>query len=137
MHPVSGVAGNRTFNPALNEDSGQLKVWTTGGGVGGGNDGLVSVNFRCENGITQPGDSIYSVGNLAQLGNWAPASAVRLTDVSSYPAWKGSISLPAQQAVEWKCIVRSDASPTQVKSWQPGANNRVTSAEGATTVGRL
>ena len=29
----------------------------------------VSVNFRCDNGVTQPGDSVYAVGNVSQLGN--------------------------------------------------------------------
>ena len=124
----------------MSQDNGQIRIWTTGGsgdngGDDGGDGGLVSVNFRCDNGVTQWGDSVYAVGNLTQLGSWNPANAVRLTDVSSYPTWKGSISLPAQQAVEWKCIVRSEANPSQVKTWQPGGNNRLTSAAGASTSG--
>nr|CAM98700.1 alpha-amylase [Pseudomonas sp. 7193] len=131
-----------SFSQALNQDSGQLRIWTTGStggdeGDGGGDGTMVSVNFRCDNGITQPGDSVYAVGSLAQLGSWSPANAVRLTDVSNYPTWKGAISLPAGQAVEWKCIVRSEADPTQVRQWQAGDNNRVTAGAGATTIGRL
>ncbi|TLX63825.1 glucan 1,4-alpha-maltohexaosidase [Stutzerimonas nosocomialis] len=131
------VAGG-SFNQALNQDGGQLRIWTTGSTGGDGGTGTqVSVNFRCDNGTTQPGDSVYAVGNLAQLGNWSPAGAVRLTDVSAYPTWRGTISLPAGQAVEWKCIVRSEADPSQVRRWQPGSNTTFTSAAGVTTVGRL
>ena len=135
-----GQVSSASFNQALSQDNGQIRIWTTGGsgdngGDDGGDGGLVSVNFRCDNGVTQWGDSVYAVGNLTQLGSWNPANAVRLTDVSSYPTWKGSISLPAQQAVEWKCIVRSEANPSQVKTWQPGGNNRLTSAAGASTSG--
>ncbi|TLX55878.1 glucan 1,4-alpha-maltohexaosidase [Stutzerimonas nosocomialis] len=131
------VAGG-SFNQALNQDGGQLRIWTTGSTGGDGGAGTqVSVNFRCDNGTTQPGDSVYAVGNLAQLGNWSPAGAVRLTDVSAYPTWRGTISLPAGQAVEWKCIVRSEAEPSQVRRWQPGSNTTFTSAAGVTTVGRL
>jgi len=131
------VAGG-SFNQALNQDGGQLRIWTTGSTGGDGGTGTqVSVNFRCDNGTTQPGDSVYAVGNLAQLGNWSPAGAVRLTDVSAYPTWRGTISLPAGQAVEWKCIVRSEADPSQVRRWQPGSNTTFTSAASVTTVGRL
>jgi alpha-amylase len=62
---------------------------------------------------------------------------VRLTDTSAYPTWKGSISLPAGQDVEWKCLIRNEANATLVRQWQGGANNSVTPSEGATTVGRL
>ena len=45
------------------------------------------------------------------------------------------IALPAGQQVQWKCIVRSESNPTQVKTWQPGGNNSVTVATGASTAG--
>jgi len=120
-----------------------VRVWRTGAGSGGGDNGggepgaLVSVNFRCDNGVTQPGDSVYAVGNVSQLGNWSPASAVRLTDTSGYPTWKGRISLPAGQNVEWKCLIRNEANATLVRQWQGGANNSVKPTEGATTAGRF
>ncbi|MBU3059744.1 glucan 1,4-alpha-maltotetraohydrolase domain-containing protein [Pseudomonas indica] len=132
LNDPSQVASG-TFSSALNQSNGQIRIWASGTGTGGGN--LVSVNFRCDNGVTQPGDSVYAVGSAAQLGNWSPAGAVRLTDVSAYPTWKGAISLPAQQTVEWKCIIRSESDPSLVKSWEPGANNSVVTAEGVSTVG--
>ncbi|WP_313482909.1 glucan 1,4-alpha-maltotetraohydrolase [Stutzerimonas kunmingensis] len=136
-----GQVASGSFSEAVNASNGQVRVWRSGTGDGGGDDGgeggLVSVNFRCDNGVTQPGDSVYVVGNVSQLGNWSPASAVRLTDTSAYPTWKGSISLPAGQDVEWKCLIRNEANATLVRQWQGGANNSVTPSEGATTVGRL
>nr|7CZJ_A Chain A, Glucan 1,4-alpha-maltotetraohydrolase [Roseateles saccharophilus]7CZJ_B Chain B, Glucan 1,4-alpha-maltotetraohydrolase [Roseateles saccharophilus] len=95
----------------------------------------VNVNFRCDNGVTQMGDSVYAVGNVSQLGNWSPASAVRLTDTSSYPTWKGSIALPDGQNVEWKCLIRNEADATLVRQWQSGGNNQVQAAAGASTSG--
>ncbi|HUE93939.1 glucan 1,4-alpha-maltotetraohydrolase domain-containing protein [Pseudomonas sp.] len=129
-----GQVASGNFTEALNSDNGQVRIWRTGTGSGGDGD-LVSVNFRCDNGVTQPGDSVYAVGNNSQLGNWSPAAAVRLTDTSAYPTWKGSISLPAQQQVEWKCIIRNESNPTQVKTWQSGTNNSLTVSAGVSTSG--
>jgi len=137
-----GQVASGSFSEAVNASNGQVRVWRSGAGSGGDNGGgepgaLVSVNFRCDNGVTQPGDSVYAAGNVSQLGNWSPASAVRLTDTSGYPTWKGSISLPAGQNVEWKCLIRNEANATLVRQWQGGANNRLTPSEGTSTVGRF
>ncbi len=101
----------------------------------------VSETFVCNNGITVPGQSVYVVGNIAQLGAWSPAGAVKL-DPAAYPRWSGSISnLPAGTAIEWKCIKRHETGATGiVDMWQPGANNVVTSApsgHGGTTTGNF
>jgi alpha-amylase len=129
-----GQVASGNFTQALTSDNGQVRIWRTDSAGDGGGD-LVSVNFRCDNGTTQWGDSVYAVGNVSQLGNWSAAAAVRLTDTSAYPTWKGSISLPAQQQVEWKCIIRNESNPTQVKTWQAGANNSLTVSAGASTSG--
>jgi len=129
-----GQVASGNFTQALTSDNGQVRIWRTDSAGDGGGD-LVSVNFRCDNGITQWGDSVYAVGNVSQLGNWSAAAAVRLTDTSAYPTWKGSISLPAQQQVEWKCIIRNESNSTQVKTWQAGANNSLTVSAGASTSG--
>lgn len=134
-----GQVASGSFSEAVNASNGQVRVWRSGSGDGGGNDGgeggLVNVNFRCDNGVTQMGDSVYAVGNVSQLGNWSPASAVRLTDTSSYPTWKGSIALPDGQNVEWKCLIRNEADATLVRQWQSGGNNQVQAAAGASTSG--
>lgn len=95
----------------------------------------IAVHFRCANGHTQPGDSVYVVGSSPELGQWDPARAVRLTDTSEYPAWQDSIPLPPGLVLEWKCIIRSEQDPQQVKSWQPDPNNRLTVAAGAVAQG--
>ncbi|MFP5333370.1 MAG: carbohydrate-binding module family 20 domain-containing protein, partial [Acidimicrobiia bacterium] len=84
----------------------------------------VSVDFVCQNGTTTTGQSVYVVGNVPQLGEWSPASAVKL-DPTAYPTWTGTISnLPPNTSIEWKCIKRQDANyPDTADAWQPGGNN--------------
>lgn len=84
----------------------------------------VSATFTCSNGTTVPGQSVYVVGNVPQLGNWSPASAVKLTP-SAYPTWTGTISnLPPNTTIEWKCIKRNDSNyPDTADQWQGGSNN--------------
>ncbi len=86
--------------------------------VGGDRD----VSFTCNNGNTSFGTSVYVVGNSPELGNWSPANAVKL-DPTSYPTWTGTITLPENQAAEWKCIKRLESGGgTQ---WQGGSNNQL------------
>ncbi|MCE0496001.1 TIM-barrel domain-containing protein [Vibrio salinus] len=100
-----------------------------------------SVNFICDNGITVPGQSIYVSGNIAALGNWDPANAIKLdpniyydyinrsnTDLPgpTKPVWTGVVrGLPSDIAFEWKCIKRNEDDPGQVQ-WQTGNNNKKT-----------
>ncbi len=102
-----------------------------------------SVNFICDRGFTSFGQSIYVTGNLAELGNWNPAQAVKLdpniyydyimrSDTSlpgpTAPVWTGVISkLPANTAIEWKCIRREegDSFNNDTVTWEAGANNRL------------
>jgi alpha-amylase len=37
--------------------------------------------------------------------------------------------------VEWKCLIRNEADATLVRQWQPGGNNQVQAAAGASTSG--
>lgn len=85
---------------------------------------VVTQTFTCANGITTVGQSVYAVGNTAQLGSWSPASAVKLSP-TSYPTWTGTVSgLPPSTDVEWKCIKRQEEGfPATADAWQPGANS--------------
>jgi subtilisin family serine protease len=85
----------------------------------------VPVKFVCGNGTTTPGQSVYVVGNIPELGGWAPQNAVKLEPDGPYPAWTGVISgLPASTSIEWKCIKRAETGDTStVIQWEPGANN--------------
>ena len=87
----------------------------------------VTQTFTCQNGTTTTGQSVYAVGSAPQLGEWNPASAVKL-NATNYPTWTGTVSgLPPSTAVEWKCIKRQEANyPSAVDAWQPGANNAFT-----------
>lgn len=89
----------------------------------------LEVDFRCDNGVTTQGYSVYAVGDRPELGNWDPAKAVRLTP-SAYPSWSGKIkfnNVKAGDVVEWKCIVRNDSNPSDA-TWQTAPNNQVTMA---------
>lgn len=108
--PVLPVAAARTFVFALEPGSVAHPVTAT---------------FHCRNGTTVWGQSVYVVGNVAALGNWDPAKAVKLAPNGPYPLWaSGKIALPPATAIEWKCIKRAETGDTgQVAQWQPGANN--------------
>jgi alpha-glucosidase len=100
-----------------------------------------SVNFVCDRGFTQPGQSVYVVGSLPALGNWNPAQAIRLNPSIYYeyiynppaghngpgpsaPVWTGVVeNLPPNTTFEWKCIRRVDDGSESVE-WQPGANTK-------------
>ena len=97
----------------------------------------VSMEFICNNGTTQWGESVYVVGNIPELGNWDTNSAVKL-DPNNYPTWNGTITnLPPSTTIEWKCIKRWESGGS-ANQWEPGANNSFTSpasGHGGTTVG--
>lgn len=88
---------------------------------------VVSSAFTCSNGTTTMGQSVYVVGNVPELGNWAADGAVKLNP-TSYPTWTGTISnLPPSTTIQWKCIKRQEANYTDtVDAWQPGSNSTFT-----------
>lgn len=104
----ASVGDVRAFEFTLGEEA----VWAT---------------FACENGTTTPGQSVYVVGEAPQLGEWSPASAVKL-EPSGYPTWTGVVEgLPPSSSIEWKCIKRQESgNPDTVDQWEPGGNNVLT-----------
>ncbi|AQQ68199.1 ATPase [Microbulbifer agarilyticus] len=102
---------------------------SSGGSSSGGSP--VETAFTCHNGYTYWGQSVYVVGNLDELGNWDPANAQKL-DPNSYPTWNGSINLPTNQSVEWKCLKREEQNPNAGIEWQSGSNNTFTSGQNST-----
>ena len=107
-----------------------------------------SVNFVCDRGFTEPGQSIYAVGSIPALGNWDPAQAIRLNPSIYYeyisnpppghngpgpsaPVWTGIIEdLQPNTTFEWKCIRRPENASEPVE-WQPGENTvHTTTASG-------
>ncbi|TDC75438.1 carbohydrate-binding module family 20 domain-containing protein [Streptomyces hainanensis] len=75
------------------------------------------------NATTQPGENIYVVGDLAQLGGWDPARAIRLS-ADGYPVWRLNLALPAGTTFQYKYVRRWDGG-TGV-TWESGANRTAT-----------
>lgn len=103
----ASVGSARTFQFTLGEEA----VWAT---------------FACENATTF-GQSVYVVGDTPQLGEWSPASAVKLKP-TGYPTWTGVIEgLAPSSSIEWKCIKRQESgNPDTAGQWEPGGNNVLT-----------
>ena len=95
-----------------------------------------SVHFVCSNGKTVPGEAIYVLGNIAELGAWDPAKAVRLTPVR-YPKWfRWSTTvhdLPPATELEWKFIKRKESGGPPLAWDVEGPNHRVTTASSGFT----
>jgi len=85
----------------------------------------VTVNLSCANGTTKLGQSVYAVGNVAELGLWNVADAIKL-EAATYPTWTGTLTLPASTAIAWKCIKRDEINPVQDLVWQGGADSTLT-----------
>ncbi|MEU6977061.1 carbohydrate-binding module family 20 domain-containing protein [Streptomyces sp. NPDC046371] len=82
------------------------------------------------NATTTLGQDIYVTGNRPELGNWAPAAALKL-DPAAYPVWKLAVTLPAGTAFEYK-YVRKDAAGNV--TWESGANRTATVPASGQTV---
>lgn len=80
------------------------------------------VQFNCDNGFTQLGQSVYVVGSSPELGSWSVENAVLLAPVN-YPLWSTTISIATHTQVEWKCVKRDEQNPAVNVEWQAGANN--------------
>lgn len=94
----------------------------------------VSVNFTCQNGTTYSGQSVYVVGNNTALGNWTAAAAIKLNP-TSYPTWTGTIQLPVNTAIEWKCLKREENNAAAGVVWESGSNNSLNTGSATTTLG--
>ncbi len=92
------------------------------------------ITFTCYNGVTTQGQSVYAVGNHPKLSNWTLGNAIKL-EPSQYPIWSSTVTLPAKQNIEWKCVKRNESDPTENVVWQSGANNQFNTNEQNTTQG--
>ena len=91
-------------------------------------------NFTCQNGTTYSGQSVYVVGDNAALGNWTAAAAIKLNP-TSYPTWTGTIQLPANTAIEWKCLKREENNAAAGIVWESGSNNTLNTSNAISTLG--
>jgi alpha-glucosidase len=115
--------------------------------------GATSVHFVCDNGFTAPGQGIYAVGSIPELGSWDPTKAIRLSPSiyweyiynppaggggpgPSKPVWTGVIAeLPSNPSFEWKCIRRNEDGSGSV-GWQPGTNTMFSATTASGYAGR-
>ncbi|MFF4173244.1 carbohydrate binding domain-containing protein [Streptomyces sp. NPDC001744] len=118
-------AGTWDNNGSADYSLGTGDVTVRGGTVGTGNP----CGGREETGAsfavtatTVPGQSVHVVGDIAALGSWSPASALRL-DPAGYPVWKLDVKLPAGTTFAYK-YVRKEASGAV--TWESGANRTAT-----------
>lgn len=77
----------------------------------------VRVTFTVNNAYTTVGQNVYITGNIAELGNWAPASAAGPALCPNYPTWTLTMALPAGQAIEFKVIKKDGAGNV---TWESG-----------------
>lgn len=126
---LDGTKVSSRFTQVLDRNSGDIRIWRSLPQAKS-----VSVQMRCDQGKTEKGESVYAVGSGLELGDWSPARAVRLTDVSEYPRWQGQIELPEGSHYEWKCIVRSEQDATVVR-WQSGDNTSFDAKQGGISAG--
>ncbi|KAJ7684471.1 alpha-amylase [Mycena polygramma] len=86
-----------------------------------------TVTFK-ETATTVTNEVIKIVGSIGALGNWAPASAIALTNVNS--VWSVTLALPANTAFQYKFIrVKSGA-----VSWESDPNRSYTTlGQGSST----
>jgi cyclomaltodextrin glucanotransferase len=85
----------------------------------------VTVTLSCTNGHTKMGQSVYAVGNVAELGQWNVADAIAL-ESTTYPTWTGTVTLPAATAIAWKCIKRDETQPAKDLVWEGGTDTLLT-----------
>ncbi|MCA9979972.1 MAG: alpha amylase C-terminal domain-containing protein [Anaerolineales bacterium] len=81
--------------------------------------GNATVTFTVNGFVSQPGQDLYVVGNVPELGNWNAANAVPLTWQDS-DTWSGPVvfTTSAGQSVQCKSIMKQGGSVT----WQGGGN---------------
>lgn len=87
----------------------------------------ITFNVRA---TTVPGENIFVVGQLTQLGNWSPADAKPLSAskyTASDPLWTADIDIPASTVFEYKYIRKSS---TGAVTWESDPNRRYTSSSG-------
>jgi len=84
---------------------------------------VVRVDFTVNNFTTSPGQDIYVVGNVPELGNWDTTKAVKLNYVSS-TQWSGPVFFSTSKgaAIQYKYIWKNSTTTT----YENGANRNYT-----------
>ena len=86
----------------------------------------VAVTFA-ENATTVWGENVFVLGNRSELSNWSTSGGVALSS-AAYPVWKGTVSLPANTAIEYKYVKKNGSAVT----WESGANRTLNTGSACT-----
>jgi hypothetical protein len=77
---------------------------------------------------TNPGENIYIVGDIAELGGWDTNKCTEAMLNPNYPDWFLPVSVPVNTAFQFK-FIKKDASGNV--TWETGGNRSYTSASGS------
>ena len=69
------------------------------------------------------------IGDTNELGTWIVANAIK-PNSDLYPTWTGSMQLPANTKIQWKCLKRAELNAANGVVWQGGGNNLVNTGAG-------
>lgn len=131
------ASGNASITVAANNGGSTVPavVIYTGQKVAGGG-GSCAVTFTIANANTTFGQNLYVVGNTTALGNWTPASGFALTiqGTGANVPWKGTVSLPANTALQYKYVKWNGSTAVWESNQATGSGNRefTTCASGST-----
>jgi len=84
--------------------------------------------------FTDPGENVFVVGNIPELGSWDPSKALdgfHNPDPNQWWKWFLPVSVPQGTTVEYKYIYKLDDGSV---IWESGANRSFTSSSSATGV---
>ncbi|MCK6508768.1 phospholipase D-like domain-containing protein [Myxococcota bacterium] len=80
------------------------------------------VAFSVQHPHTRPGDQVYLVGDIPELGGWDLDKGIRL-NANDWPDWKVALDIPAGTHFEYKFVVKN---PWSGRVWEAGANREHT-----------
>lgn len=81
------------------------------------------------NATTNPGENIYVVGDIAELGGWDANKSTEAMLNPNYPGWFLPVSVPVNTSFQFK-FIKKDANGNV--TWETGGNRSYTSASGST-----
>jgi alpha-amylase len=73
------------------------------------------------------GENVFVLGNRPELSNWNTAGGVALSS-ATYPVWRGTVTLPANTAVEYKYVKKNGSAV----AWEAGANRTLNTGSACT-----
>lgn len=116
------------FTKALFADAERIRAWQTRSAPED-----TTTTLHCDNANPGNGQAVYAVGSPVELGAWDPAHAIALKPTAP-KRWSGAVVWPTQQAIKWKCVIRSLTNVNEVY-WQKDPDNSLTTSAGTEAVG--